>query len=213
MASSATPSRPIVSPRGRRFDARLAVGILLILLSTAGAYAYLASANTSVEVYVAQETLLAGDAIRETDLRTVPVSLAGVSDSYIRGGELAPGSVATRTIAAGEMLPTKAVGSTASVTNARIVVAVSEGLAPDTDPGTHVDVWATTSDPYSIASSTASVIVPGATFARVMETDAYGLENTQRVELLVPRSALRALLAAQGDGASLVIVPTVSQAG
>jgi hypothetical protein len=46
-----------------------------------------------------------------------------------------------------------------------------------------------------------------------METDAYGLENTQRVELLVPRSALRALLAAQGDGASLVIVPTVSQAG
>lgn len=157
--------------------------------------------------------MLAGDPIRETDLRSVPVSLAGVSDSYIRTGELAPGSIATRTIAAGEILPAKAIGSSATVTTARLVLAVSDGLAPDTAPGTHVDVWATTSDPYSATPSTTSVIVPGATFARILEADAYGLENAQRVELLVPRSAVRALLAAQGDGASLVIVPTVSQAG
>ncbi|CAB4569643.1 unannotated protein [freshwater metagenome] len=206
---SASPS---ASPR-RRIDLRLVVGILLVVSSTAGAYLYLSSANSTVDMYLARETLLAGDAIRESDLELVAVSVSSLGDTYLAAGKLPDGAVATRAIASGELVPARAVGSVASVTSARLVVAVAEGLPADTLPGTSIDVWATTRDPYSASPSSSSIVVAGATFVRALETDAYAMENETRIELMIPRAALRGLLGAQGDGASLIAVPTVSQAG
>lgn len=210
--SARRPARPSGESR-RRIDLRLVVGILLVVSSTAGAYVYLSATNSTVDMYVASETLLAGDAIRETDLELVAVSVSGLGDTYVAAGELVDGAVATRTIASGELVPARAVGSVTSITTARLVVAVTEGLPADTMPGTSIDVWATTSDPYSATPSSSSIVVPGATFVRALETDTYAMENETRIELMIPRSSLRALLGAQGNGAALVAVPTVSQAG
>ena len=56
-------------------------------------------------------------------------------------------------------------------------------------------------------------MVPGATFVRMMEADSYATDGTQRIELLVPRASLRGLLGAQGDGSTLIAIPTIAQAG
>ena len=162
---------------------------------------------------MARETFVAGDAVREAELTLVSVNVSNLDGAYIEVGALSDEAVALRTIAAGEMLPARAIGSTYSVTMARLVVSVSDGLPENTSPGTNIDLWATVSDPYSSLPSSSTIVVPGATFVRALESDAYAMESQQRVELMVPRAFLRGLLAAQGDGASLIAVPTVSQAG
>lgn len=197
----------------RGVDPRLIVGVLLVLASTAGAYFVISSAYSTVDVYALKSAVIAGDGIDESDLRVVSVNLASMSDTYVRVGQLESGAVVTRTVGAGELLPSGAVGSVKSMNQARLVVTVSDGLALDTPVGTTVDLWATTSDPYSSQPSSSTIVVPGATYARTLEADAYATDGAQRIELLVPRASLRALLAAQGDGSSLIAIPTSAQAG
>lgn len=200
-------------PARRRIDLRLAVGVVLVLASTAGAYMYLSTANTTIDVYAMKATSVAGDGIDEADLRVVSVNLASMTDSYVRVGQLDSGSVLTRTVGIGEFLPVSAVSTVAAVNQARLVVTVSDGLAVDTPAGTIVDLWATTTDPYSSQPSTSTIVVAGSTYVRTMEADAYATDGTQRIEVLVPRSSLRALLAAQGDGSTLIAIPATGQAG
>jgi hypothetical protein len=133
--------------------------------------------------------------------------------TYVTAGELAEGTIATRTIGAGEFVPLAAIGRASAVTSTRLVVDVASGLPADTEPGTAVDVWATVTDPYGEMPSSSAIVVPGATFVRVVEADSFASESSMRAELLIPRATIRDLLAAQGDGARIVVVPTVSQVG
>ena len=206
-------TRGVPAAKRRRVDLRLLAGFALVIASTAGAYFFVSATNSTVEVYVARETLLAGDPVRESELKLVAVNVSNLDGAYIEAGSLGQSPVALRTIAVGEMIPTRAIGPVSSVTMAKLVVSIAEGLPEDTSAGTNIDLWATFSDPYSSVPSSSAIVVPGATFVRTIESDAYAIDSQQRVELMVPRSSLRTLLAAQGDGASLIAVPTVRQAG
>jgi len=197
----------------RRLDSRLVVGSLVIIASVCAGYFVINSADHSSKVYVTTTTLFAGTALTDHNLSLVPANLASASNAYIAEGDLVAGSIATRTIGAGEFLPESAVGSASSVTSTRLVVDVTSGLPTDTIPGTAVDVWATLVDPFGDVPSSSSIVVPGATFVREVESNSIASEVSLRAELLIPRSALRSLLVAQGDGARIVVVPTVSQAG
>ena len=202
------------SPTGRRrLDSRLVIGTLVIVASVSAAYFVVSSADRTSNLYVTTTTVFAGTALTENNVALVPANLASVSDSYVAEGELVPGSIATRTIGPGEFIAHGAVGQSALVTSTRLVVDVNSGIPADTPPGTAVDVWATQVDPYGNEPSSSSIVVPGATFVREVESTTLASETSLRAELLIPRSALRSLLAAQGDGARIVVVPTVSQAG
>lgn len=201
-------------PRSRhRFDFRLVVGVAVVGASVAAGYVVVTSANRTDEVYVTRTTVVAGTPLRSSDLELVSANLSDVTIAYVAAGELAEGAIATRTIGAGEFVPLSAVGRASAVTSTRLVVDVASGLPGDTEPGTAVDVWATVTDPYGEMPSSSSIVVPGATFVGALEPDTFASESSLRAELIIPRAAIRDLLAAQGDGARIVVVPTVSQAG
>ena len=151
--------------------------------------------------------------MRAADLDLVSANLSEATTEYLVAGQLVEGAIATRTIGAGEFVPLDAIGRASAVTSTRLVVDVASGLPVDTEPGTAVDVWATVTDPYGETPSSSSIVVPGATFVRALESDSFASESSMRAELLIPRATIRDLLAAQGDGARIVVVPTVSQAG
>ena len=199
--------------RSRRFDPRLVIGVFVVVGSMTAGYLVVTSATHMSSVYVTRSTVLAGTALSETNLELVPANLADARGAYLAQGSLADGVIATRTIGAGEFVPLSVVGSASAVTSTRLVVDVSSGLPADTTPGTPVDVWATLSDPFGEVPSSSAIVVPGATFVRTVEGDSIASETAMRVELLIPRATLRSLLVAQGDGAHIVVVPTVSQVG
>ena len=197
----------------RRLDSRLIVGALVIVASIAAGYFVVTSTTRTTDLYVTRVTVVAGTALSEANLTRKPANLADASGAYLAAGDFVEGSIATRTLGAGEFVPLSAVGRVSAVTTTRMVVDVSSGLPEDTTPGTAVDVWATLTDPFGEQPSSSFVVVPGATFVRVVTSDALASDATMRAELQIPRSSLRSLLAAQGDGARIVVVPTVSQAG
>lgn len=204
---------PRNSPPRRRLDSRLVVGATVICASVAAGYFVVTSATQSDQVYVARSTVVAGAPVRAEDLDLVSANLSEATTAYLVAGSLVEGAIATRTIGAGEFVPRGAIGRASAVTSTRLVVDVASGLPDDTEPGTAVDVWATVADPYGETPSSSSIVVPGATFVRALEADSFASESGMRAELLIPRATIRDLLAAQGDGARIVVVPTVSQAG
>lgn len=194
-------------------DGRLLVGVLLIVCSIAGSYVVLTSMASTQDVYVARETLLPGDRVDPANLSVAAVNLASSDERYVGAGNLHPGDVIIRTVGAGELLPASALGDTSAITATRMVLAVSSSLPEDTPIGASVDIWATRVDAYSVIPSATSLIVPGAILVRVREADPYSADSTMQIEVQLARSALRPTLQAIGDGARLVAVPTVSQAG
>jgi hypothetical protein len=197
----------------RRLDSRLIIGATVICASVAAGYFVVTSATQTDKVYITRSTVLSGAPLRVADLELVSANLSTATTSYVTDGELAEGAIATRTIGAGEFVPLGAVGRPSAVTSTRLVVDVASGLPADTEPGTAVDVWATVTDPYGEMPSSSSIVVPGATFVRALEADSFASESSLRAELLIPRATIRDLLAAQGDGARIVVIPTISQAG
>jgi hypothetical protein len=211
MSSSIRPSNARRSRR--RLDSRLVIGATVVAASVAAGYLVVTSASQTEEVYVTRNTVLAGTPLRISDLELVSVNLSDATSAYVAPGGLGEGAIATRTMGAGEFVPRSAVGRASAVTSTRLVVDVASGLPADTEPGTAVDVWATVTDPYGELPSSSSIVVPGATFVRALKTDSFASDSSLRAELLIPRATIRDLLAAQGDGARIVVVPTVSQAG
>jgi hypothetical protein len=207
------PPRNSPSPSRRRLDSRLVVGATVVAASVAAGYLVVTSASQTDEIYVTRTTVLAGSPVRASDLELVSANLSEATSTYVLSGELIEGAIATRTIGAGEFVPLTAIGRASALTSTRLVVDVASGLPADTEPGTAVDVWATVTDPYGEMPSSSSIVVPGATFMRALEADSFASESSLRAELLIPRATIRDLLAAQGDGARIVVVPTISQAG
>jgi len=212
MSRSVRPTPARLHSR-RRLDSRLVIGATVVAASVAAGYWVVTSASHTDDVYVTRSTVLAGAPLRAADLELVSANLSEATMTYVTAGELAEGAIATRTIGAGEFVPLAAIGRASAVTSTRLVVDVASGLPADTEPGTAVDVWATVTDPYGEMPSSSSIVVPGATFVRVVEADSFASESSMRAELLIPRATIRDLLAAQGDGARIVVVPTVSQVG
>ena len=79
-----------------------------------------AAARHTAPVLAATRTLVPGEALSSADLRVVDVALGQLGDAYVTPTTLEPGSVATRTIAQGELVPISAVGDATRATTTTI---------------------------------------------------------------------------------------------
>ncbi len=169
------------------FDPRFAIGVVLVLASIAGVLMVVASADSSATGYA---------------------RLGTASDRYV-GEDMIPaeGLVVTRTVAAGELVPTSAVGSAAGERLAPIVVAVNGGLPTAVASGATVDVWAAREGDGGTYEAP-TVLVPSATVARVVEADGI-IAGAQAVsvELLIPRSRTARILEAIANADALSLIP------
>lgn len=205
--------QPAVRPRPRVFwsDIRFLVGIALVVCSVGGVWLVVSAARQTVPVFSAARTIVPGDVVRADDLRVIDVALGSLEGAYAAPATLVPGSVAIRTVPAGELVPRDALGDAALLRTTTVVVRTPLDLPAAVRAGATVEVWSApqaergTFDPPGI-------LVPSATVVAVTTDDSMIGSRGAAVELVIPRAQVADTLAALAGGASLSIVPAVGVA-
>ena len=149
-------SDPLPSPRAQRLarpgwlDARLVLGVLLVLVSVVVGARVLSSADRSQLVWAASKDLTAGSELSEDDLEPVRVRLFDSGVEYLRASGAPPvGYVLRRGVGAGELMPERALGRPETEVDLRLVtVPVEAGHYPPTlRADQRVDLWVTPARP------------------------------------------------------------------
>jgi len=191
--------------RARALDLRLIVGVLLVAVSAVGVYTIVTAADRSVNVYAARDTLLPGDRITADDLVLTAVRDDDTAQRYL-GALPDDGAVVVRTVSAGELVPTSALGDPAGLRLTSVVVTVDGQLGAAIGPGAVVDLWAAVAEDGD-RIPTPDVIVPGAVVVRLLASESIVAgRQTTAVEVLVPRDRTARLLEALANGDAMSVV-------
>lgn len=208
-----TPAETVRNPR-RAFwgDARFLLGILLIIASVAGVWFVVTAARQTVPAYAAVGTIVPGQSVAADDLREVEVALGQLGAAYLAPDDWSDGLVATRTVAAGELVPVDAVGDAERARTTNIVVQSSVDVPASVEAGTVVELWAA---PLLDAGEydAPRILVADATVVSVARDEAVMGAVAASVELVIPRADVAAALAAMAEGAALSVVPTLGGRG
>ena len=205
--------------RRRRFvpDARLLLGVALVMASVAGVVALVNAADTRATVYVAVRTFTPGDRVLADDLLARRVALDDATGLYLSAGDIPDGLVATAVVRQGELVARSAVGSAAGTASTSIVLHLSGEVSESVVAGAVVDVWASSTasavgeldaDDADGSFSAPIVLCADAVVTRVVESQGIvGAADGQSVEVLVPRTRIARLLQAIADDDALAVVP------
>lgn len=198
----------------RRPDGRLVLGLLIVLAAVAAVVTLVSLADRRVAVYVASEALLPGDRVDAADLVERRVALDGAEDRYLTPGSLdGIGVVVTHPVAAGDLVPRSALGSSDGVRATALVLDLATEPSAVVAPGALVDVWGVrgegdSSDPAEPSAAPVPIVVASeATVVRVLASDSLVASGVARVEVLVPRARVARLVEAIARGDVLVVVP------
>lgn len=151
LASAKLTSGRLASPRAARLapprwlDARLAVGVLLVLVAVVAGARVFAAADTMTTVYVAAHDLVPGQHVTADDVAVGRVHLDGQGGYYVAASAGPPlGYVVTRFVGAHEFVPAGALSATAATDSRFVTVPVQPGHLPgDLGRGDRVDVYLT----------------------------------------------------------------------
>ena len=218
-------SESLASPRATRLaaprwlDARLVLGVLLVLVSVVVGARVLAAADDSQSVWVATRDLAAGSTLSSGDLRPGRVRLAELGDRYLLAGGAAPlGYLLQRGIGAGELLPRQGLvrPDSPAVSLRDVSVPVTAGHLPDDlRAGQQVDVYVTPGSPTGAPTGTAAatrVVLSGVTVALRPRAGGLATAGAAGVVLSVPSADAAALVTAVQAGAvDLVRVPRADE--
>lgn len=140
-------------PRARRLrrpswtDARLVVGVLLVLLSVAGGARLVSSFDETTPVYAAARPLLPGQEVAGADLVPVDVRLDGPLGHYLDAGQpVRPGTFVLRQVGPGELVPAAALGTAHEARDKAVSVPVDPAAASTLSVGAVVDLWVSRRD-------------------------------------------------------------------
>lgn len=200
----------------RWLDARLLVGVGLVLLSVLLGTWVVAGATQGHQVWQVGTDLAAGTRLTEDDLSAVDVRLPGSAAKYVDATGAKPvGWVLSRDVGAGELLPRSAlVAPDAAAERWRVVtVPVQRFHYPgDLAKGERVDVYVTVEPAPGAPKAAPELVLRAVTVARVDSPGsglgAAGLAQVG-VELAVPvQDAAELVRAAQVGALDLVRVPS-----
>ena len=208
MKSSSTAASKERRPRSFWFDPRFAIGIALVVVSVLGVLGIVATADSSVQVFVARSALVPGDRVDAGDLLATSVRLGDLDTKYLMAADVPSGGlVVTRAVSAGELVPASAVGTRAGVRVASVVVAVQGTLPKSVVAGAVIDLWSATRGedrsygPPAVLASTVTVV-------RVIASDGMvSAREGDSVEVLVPRNRIARVLQAIANEDALSLVP------
>lgn len=198
MSALPTPqARRLVKPSWR--DARLIIGVLLVLLAVVIGAAAFSAADDRVGMWAAKDTLTPGQKVGEGDLVRVDVQLGDASSDYLTAGERLPnGAVVDRGLRAGELVPRSAVIDPTDKRVREVPVRVDPIYLSNLTVGSRVTVY---------------VPEPGAQGA----DDATATDEPVEYEELVSRATVSSLpssssgVMGSGRGSSAVLVVPESQ--
>jgi hypothetical protein len=208
------PAQPAAKRRRRSFwfDPRFAVGLVLVVVSVLGVVGLVDAANSSIEVLAARSALAPGQHVETSDLVPTSVRAGHVEKLYLTAAEVpSEGVVVTRPVAAGELVPHSAVGSTAGDQLTSVVVSVNGGFAASITPGSRIDLWSAQQvdevDGASGGFAAPTVLVSSAIVVRLIDQKNLVTTAGSSIELLVPKSDTASVLDAIANGAALSVVP------
>ncbi|MCD2499782.1 MULTISPECIES: hypothetical protein [Microbacterium] len=195
-----------MSSRRNRFfsDARFFIGIALVAASVAAVWGVVSAARTTVAVATAAGTLLPGQTLGPDDLQSTEVMLGTTSEHYILASEVPPGSVITRVVAPGELVPRDALAPEGSAQLTTVVIRSAVEVASGVRTGSTVDVWMDGSGESD--APTPRVLVSGAVVVSVRADDSMVRTASALIELVVPRDAVPDVLAAISSGSALSVI-------
>lgn len=214
----------LTSPRAVRLaaprwlDARLVLGVLLVLVAIAAGARVFASADKFSQVLVAKHDLVPGERISAGDLTVGRVRLDGQGSLYVSAGSAPVGYVVTRYVGAHEFVPAGALSAAAPQdADVRLVtVPVAPGHLPSAiGRGTLVDLYLTPKAAAGAAvPSPVLVLANVAVQSRDGGARTFGGDNTLSVLLAVPSDRVADVVHAVESGTiDLVAVPTGAAEG
>jgi hypothetical protein len=208
--------------RARWTDARLLLGVLLVMTSVVAGSRVVAGADRTGQVWSASTDLAAGTRLEPGDLQLRAVRLDSVARNYLAAGTVPVGQLLLRPLSAGDLVPVAAVGSASGAGDRRqVTVPVATFHYPgDLTRGRLVDVYITpasdagTDDAAAAASRTGSgppqLLLAGALVVDVEDggTSFGGPSSTVGVVLSVPANDVAGLVGGLRRGpVDLVQVP------
>jgi len=222
-----------VAPRLRRpgwRDPRLLAGVALVAASVVlGSWA-VRTAQRTVPVYVARESIVAGQAVDLSMLAVVDVRLgsADVGRYLSAGVPLPEDGTALRTVGAGELVPRAAIGAADDVDVRPVAIGLVRPPAKAVTPGAVVDLWFTPAeqaDADGAAGGSADAggepdesgphpLAEGLTVAEVARPDGgLAVAGAATVQVLVPTTSLPEVLAALSADGTVDVVPVPGSGG
>ncbi len=197
-------------------DARLLIGVLLVLASTAlGSFA-VAHAGDTVPVYAARGGLVAGQHLTSGDVHRVDVRLGDGDAAYLSAAtELPADAYVLREVRGGELVPASAVGTRAEVGLQPVTLAVEATSAAALTGGSVVDVYVNRPDPAGVASVGATAyagpdrVLEGVGVLRVSGDEGVlgSGSATRAVQVYVPTDAVADLVSDVDIGSKITLVP------
>lgn len=193
--------------RPRWLDARLLVGVLLVLVSVVVGARVVAEADQRVRVWALTRDLGPGTVLAEGDLEVASVRLDGSAHRYVAAGEAPVGATLDRAVGAGELLPLAAVAAHPSGDRRRVVIEVDRFSAAGLEKGSLVDVYAV-ADGAREAPDEPVLVLTQATVAERVDTGGAGFGGgggSAGVTLLVDRDDVAGVIEAVAAGAVYVV--------
>lgn len=200
-------------------DSRLLVGVLLVIVSTVLGALLVARADERVPVYAAKGHLSPGQRLGAGDLAVVRVQLGDGAAAYLPADAPLPADTyALRDLAPGELVPVSGVGPAATVTVQQLSLLVDATSAAALARGSLVDVYVNRPAEGGGVGQTRYIgperVLERVAVVRVAAADAVlgGAEQTRAVQVMVPREAVRGLVADVDLGARITLVPVPGSA-
>lgn len=188
-------------------DPRLLLGLALIALSVWGTASVVAKADRTEPYLVAKGTLTPGTALTES---SVVVADVRVGSGYVSADDAPWGSVVTRTIMPGELIPSSALAEADDYGLRPVAVESSLPLAEGIVPGALVDVWLTRE---GIMGSESVLVASGLVVDEVDQGSGSFSQGAETVYVLVPSDDVGDFLSALAGEGDVVVVGIPGRGG
>ncbi len=195
-------------------DSRLLIGVLLVLLATVLGSVVVARADDRVPMYAAKSAIAPGRPLTADDVVRVDVRLGDGVAAYLPAEQPLPPDLWTlRELRAGELIPEASIGPGGEVEVQQVALLVDATSAAALGAGSVVDVYV--NRPEEGASvGLPRYAGPEKTLESVSVVEVSGDEGvlggsaqTRAVRVMVPREAVRDLVADVDVGARITLVP------
>jgi hypothetical protein len=201
-----TPRAP---RRTRPIQARLVIGLVLVVASALGCWALVRSMATTVPVVVANALLVEGQQVHAGDFHTEQVALGVPTGAYISDLADVEGKVITRVLHQGELVPRASVGEASETFETTLVLTLAGDVASSLRPGAIIDVWAapsTRSSSPGVAGNTEPRLVVERARLAHHEAATSSMSTGSQVEIVLPRSSVPSVLQAVASDDEMTVV-------
>lgn len=181
-------------------DPRLLIGLALVALSVWGTASIVAGADRTEPYLVAKETLTPGTVIDED---SVLITNVRIGEGYVSAEEPPWGSIVTRTVVAGELIPASAIEDAGDFDLRPVAVASSLPLADGIEPGATVDVWLVRE---GLMGSESLLVASGLVIDQVDRGSGAFTNGVETVYVLVPADEVGEFLSALADEGEVAVV-------